>query len=174
MTRVLLSLGSNLHPVDNLGYALDSLLLQFNDLALSPVFESEALGNTGSPAYLNMVAAVDTELPLAGLITMLKDLEARFGRQRETDNEQGVPLDIDILTFGNVTGRSCGISLPRPELTQAAYVLWPVAVLAPKDRHPVLKQSYVQLWEAFDKSSQRIRPVDFVWHERQISKAALQ
>ena len=174
MTRVLISLGSNLQAADNLGYALDSLLLRFGDVALSPVFESAASGNAGSAAYLNMSVALNTDLSLAELNTLFKALEAKLGRQRDTDKALGVPLDIDILTYGNQTGRSGGITLPRPELTEAAYVLWPVAVMVPKERHPVLKQTYSELWKAFDMGGQTITPVNFFWHGRQISSAALQ
>ncbi|HWK54946.1 MAG TPA: 2-amino-4-hydroxy-6-hydroxymethyldihydropteridine diphosphokinase [Hyphomicrobiales bacterium] len=170
MPRVFLGLGSNRQRHDNLSAALDALLLEFRDLALSPVFESAPLAGEGAP-YLNLVVAFETELLLPQLNEHCKALETKLGRRREGEQTTEVPLDIDILTYGKLTGRSCGLQLPRPEIASAAHVLWPLAVLAPREKHPLLQRTYAELWQDFDRSGQSIRPVDFTWHERQISSA---
>ncbi len=171
MPRVFLGIGSNHRAEEHLSAALDSLLLQFHDLALSPVFESEAKG--GGAPYLNLVAAIETELKPGELRDWIKALETKLGRRRPSLPEGAVSIDIDLLTYGKLSGKVDGIQLPRPELIEAAYVLWPLAVLAPKEKHPQLQRSYAELWQDFAPGDQAIRPVDFIWHERRISSAAL-
>ncbi len=169
MTRVALSLGSNLEPVVNFRSCLDALLLKFSDLSLSSVFESEAIGFDGDN-FLNMTVAFDTEMPLETLITTVKKIEDDCGRDRTLPRFSGRTLDIDVLIYGNESGTCSGIELPRPEITENAFVLWPLSQLSEQRQHPLLKKSYKQLWEEYDKKSQNLWPVDFEWHGRKISE----
>jgi len=164
---VALGLGSNHDAEANLASALDELLLQFHDLALSYVFRSKAQ-DAAAPDYLNMTAGIDTDLPLQELATLLKKIEDKHRRERGSTR---VTLDIDLLLYGDKTGNFDGIVLPRPEILTAAYVLRPLAQIAAKKKHPALKQSYRELWDAFDKSRQSVTPVAFTWHDRIISRA---
>lgn len=170
MVWVALSLGSNHDAEANLSSGLDELLLQFHDLALSSVFRSTAQ-DSAAPDYLNMAVGIDTDMPLPELNKLLKKIEDKHRRDRSTPKSARVTLDIDLLTYGEKCGNIDGIVLPRPEILTAAYVLWPLAQIAKKKKHPALKQSYAELWEAFDKSRQVIAPVTFEWHERVISRA---
>ncbi|MDR2213794.1 MAG: 2-amino-4-hydroxy-6-hydroxymethyldihydropteridine diphosphokinase [Pseudomonadales bacterium] len=169
MPRVYLSIGSNQQAHAHISAALDALLLQFRDLALSPVFESEAEG--GGAPYLNLVAGFDTELTPGALQTWLKQLENKLGRQRLAPTGE-VSIDLDLLSYGKLNGRVEGLQLPRPGMVEAAYVLWPLALLAPKEQHPQLRRGYAELWQDFTPKTTAIRPVDFIWHERRISNAA--
>ena len=63
------------------------------------------------------------------------------------------------------------VTLPRDEISHNAFVLRPLAELAPEERHPVLGQTYRALWEAYDKASQQVFPVAFRWRGRVISRA---
>lgn len=173
MNWVALSLGSNIEPVVNLRSCLDSLLLKFNDLSLSSVFESEAIGFTGDN-FLNMAVAFETELSLDALISIVKKIEDDCGRDRTQPRFSGRTLDIDVLIYGNKTGVFAGIELPRAEITTNAFVLWPLSQLSEKQQHPVLKKTYKKLWEDYDKTSQRLWPIDFDWHGRLISKKLTQ
>lgn len=170
MVWVALGLGSNRDPEQNIASCLDELLLRFNDLQLSSVFRSSAQDKSG-PDYLNMVVGIDTDLPLQELAAVLKKIEDKHRRDRSTPHPASITLDIDILTWGDKSGTFDRIVVPRPEITTAAYVLWPLAQIAPKKKHPVLKQTYAELWQAFDKSMASIEPVPFTWHERVISRA---
>jgi len=165
---VTLSLGSNLDPVMNLTSCLDALLLQFRDLSLSSVYESEAVGFDGDN-FLNMVVGFDTDLELAALSPVLKTIEDKHGRDRSQPRFSGRTLDIDILTYADKAGVFNGITLPRPEIIDNAFVLCPLAQVSGRHKHPVLKQSYSALWEAYDKQRQKLWPVDFTWHGRKIS-----
>jgi 2-amino-4-hydroxy-6-hydroxymethyldihydropteridine diphosphokinase len=167
---VALGLGSNHEPAQNLASGLDELLLRFKDLQLSSVFRSSAKDKIG-PDYLNMVVGVETDLLLQELATVLKKIEDKHRRDRSTSRPASITLDIDILLYADKSGSFDRITLPRPEITTAAYVLWPLAQIAGKKKHPSLKQSYAELWQAFDNTAQSVSPVDFEWHERVISRA---
>lgn len=169
MAWVTLSLGSNLDPVLNLTSCLDALLLQFNDLSLSSVFESEAVGFEGDN-FLNMVVGIQTELDLVALSAVLKSIEDKHGRDRSQPKFSGRTLDIDILTYEDKAGKFNGITLPRAEITTNAFVLWPLSQVSGKQKHPVLKENFATLWENYDKSVQKLWPVDFQWHGRMISR----
>lgn len=170
MVWVALGLGSNHDAEDNLSSALDELLLRFHDLALSSVFLSRARDGAGAD-YLNMAAGLETDMPLPELCKLLKTIEDKHRRDRSTPGTDKVTLDIDLLTYGDKCGSFAGVALPRPEILTAAYVLWPLSQIAAKRKHPALKQSYAQLWQSFDKSGHFVKPVDFAWHERAISRA---
>jgi len=168
MVWVALGIGSNIHPLQNISQCLDALLLQFNDLNFSSVFESEAVGFDGDN-FLNMVVSMQTDMPLQKLIAVLKKIEDDFGRDRTQAKFSGRTMDIDILVYGDTTGKHEGIELPRPEISENAYVLWPLSQLAKQQRHPLLGQTYAELWDKYDKSKQILWPIDFTWHGRIIS-----
>ena len=96
MTWVALSLGSNIEPAENFQSCLDALLLKFNDLSLSSVFESEAIGFNGDN-FLNMAVAFDTEMPLDVLIKTVKKIEDDCGRDRT--HSHVLVAGLWILTF---------------------------------------------------------------------------
>ena len=169
MAWVTLSLGSNQDAMTNLTSCLDALLLNFNDLSLSSVFESESVGFDGDN-FLNMVVGINTDLELAELSLLLKGIEDKHGRDRNSPKFSGRTLDIDILTYAKLEGDFGGIHLPRAEITENAFVLWPLSQVGGNDKHPVLKQSYKMLWADFDKEKQIIWPIDFQWHGRLISR----
>ena len=169
MAWVTLSLGSNLDPANQLKSCLDALLLNFRDLSLSSVFESEAVGFDGDN-FLNMVVGIETDLPLEDLSALLKGIEDKHGRDRSQPKFSGRTLDIDILTYDNLAGTFKGITLPRPEITENAFVLWPLSQVDGARKHPLLKKTYTELWAQYDKGRQPLWPVDFEWHGRMISR----
>lgn len=173
MAWVTLSLGSNLEPVKHLTSCLDALLLAFNDLSLSSVFESEAVGFDGDN-FLNMAVGINTDLSLSELSVLLKDIEDKHGRDRNQPRFSGRTLDIDILTYDNQVGNFAGITLPRAEISENAFVLWPLSQINGDRKHPVLKQTYGSLWENYDRSRQHLWSVDFTWHGRLISRKGSQ
>ncbi|MES2623820.1 MAG: 2-amino-4-hydroxy-6-hydroxymethyldihydropteridine diphosphokinase [Pseudomonadota bacterium] len=171
MVWVNLGLGSNNNPKANLASGLDALLLQFRDMALSSVYKSQARGHEGAD-YLNMAVGFDTDMPLQELALLLKKIEDKHGRIRNTPLPSTITLDIDVLTYGDKVGRFDNIILPRPEILEAAYVLKPLSQVASRYKHPVLKKTYAELWKDFTNTEQVLTPVGFTWHERVISKGA--
>lgn len=172
MPLLTLSLGSNQQATHQIQLALDALSVHFGDLRMSSVFESEAVGFDGSN-FLNMVVAVETDRPLAAISASIKRLETQHGRVRGGTRFSGRTLDIDILTYGNHVGTHNGIVLPRPEITENAYVLWPMSQVCGECVDPHSGQSYAMLWQQYDKSRQRLWPVDFEWQGRLVSSASL-
>jgi 2-amino-4-hydroxy-6-hydroxymethyldihydropteridine diphosphokinase len=168
MSWVALGIGSNIHPLQNISQCLDALLLKFKDLNFSSVFESGAVGFSGNN-FLNMVVTMQTDMPLQKLIAVLKTIEDDLGRDRTQAKFSSRTMDIDILVFGDTIGKHEGIVLPRPEICENAYVLWPLSQLAKQKKHPSLGQTYGELWDSFDKKKQKLWPIDFSWHGRVIS-----
>ena len=103
MSTVFLSRGSNSDRQHNIGSGLDDLATAFGELRLSPVYESEAVGFKGSP-FFNLVVALETDLPVAALADRLRDIERAHGRVRGEKKFASRTLDIDILTYGDLTG----------------------------------------------------------------------
>ncbi|HWV16749.1 MAG TPA: 2-amino-4-hydroxy-6-hydroxymethyldihydropteridine diphosphokinase [Cellvibrio sp.] len=168
MTPVYLSLGSNINRQHHILAALDALNYWFGELTISPVYESKSVGFNGSNFY-NLVVGIHTDLKLADLSETLKQIEDENGRVRSGPKFSPRSLDIDILTYGNFVGVEAGIELPRAEITKNAFVLLPLAKIAPGVLHPALQQSYAQLWQAYDQASQLLWPIDFEWCGKTIS-----
>ncbi|MCP8463052.1 2-amino-4-hydroxy-6-hydroxymethyldihydropteridine diphosphokinase [Pseudomonas sp. ZM23] len=169
LTTVYLGLGSNVererHLVAGLE-ALDGFLLEIH---CSPVFESEPVGIRSGPFY-NFVVVAKTSLPLAELSLRLKHIEADNGRY--APERKGLPLDIDVLLYGDLVGEFDGLVLPRAEVLKNAFVLWPLALLAPQLEHPGVQRTFADLWgEAH--IAQRLWPVPFQWRGLELTPAAL-
>lgn len=170
MNTVYLGLGSNIERERYLLAGLDALELLLGELALSPVYDSRAIGFDGQP-FLNMVVGASTSLPLAELATRLRHIETEYGRPANATRFSARQLDIDILTYGHLAGEFGGVTLPRGEILENAFVLRPLAELAPRACHPVDGRSYAELWAVFDQASQALTRVDFSWRGRWISRA---
>lgn len=171
MAEVLLGLGSNTDRHKNLCAGLDALAQHFGDLALSPVYESRSVGFDGRNFY-NLVARLYSPLSLTDTARILKAIEDANGRLRSGPKFSPRTLDIDILTYDQLTGLQDGIWLPREEITQNAFVLRPLADLAPHSRLPGSNQSYADLWAGYDQGSQALWPVRFIWQGRELTPDA--
>lgn len=167
MTPVFLSLGSNIDREKNIISALDQLNVQFGALALSSVFESEAVGFSGD-YFLNLVVGIQCDISLSALSDFLKRLEDQHGRKRSGPRFASRTLDIDIVTYGELQGEIEGIELPRPELYYNAFVLWPLIEIYPQGIDPKSGKRYEELWRQLDKN-QKLWKVDFNWSGKQIS-----
>lgn len=170
MPLLTLSLGSNRQADHHIRVALDALQARFGAMKTSSVFESEAVGFDGSN-FLNMVVAVDTDSSLSAVSAYIKALEDEHGRTRGGARFSPRTLDIDILTYGDCVGDYDGILLPRPEITENAYVLWPMSQVCGEWSDPHSGKSYTTLWRQYDKCRQSLWPIDFDWQGRRISSA---
>ena len=152
MAQVYLSLGSNIDRDKHILAAIAELKTKFGQLTLSSLYECQAVGFDGASFY-NLVAAVDTEMSLEQVASFLRDLEFRYGRPENAVKFSPRTLDIDILLYDDLVLEQ-PVQLPRAEITSRAFVLLPLAELAPELEHPVLKKSYRVLWQDF---SQRLQ-----------------
>ncbi|WP_312680277.1 2-amino-4-hydroxy-6-hydroxymethyldihydropteridine diphosphokinase [Stutzerimonas nitrititolerans] len=166
---VLLGLGSNVSREKNLVAGLDALAGLLSRMRCSAVFESVAVGYKGDNFY-NLVVAGETDLPLMELDRRLKFIEADNGRY--APDRKGLPLDIDVLMYDQLVGNFHGLELPRPEILRNAFVLWPLALLAPDVHHPLANACFASLWEE-SRIQQQLWPVSFRWHDLELTPSAL-
>jgi len=171
MARVYLSIGSNIDQRRHILACLDALADHFGDLALSSVYESEAIGFEGDNFY-NLVAGIDTDMGVAELSALLHRIEDDNGRRRDGPRFSSRTLDIDILTCGDLCGDIGGVRLPREEILDNAFVLSPLAEIAGEELHPGVKKTYRELWAAYDSATQKLWSIDFDWRGQTISRAA--
>jgi 2-amino-4-hydroxy-6-hydroxymethyldihydropteridine diphosphokinase len=169
MSLVYLGLGSNVERESHIRAGLDALAPMLQGLRCSPVFESRAVGIKSGPFY-NMVVCGRTELPLAELDRRLKCIEADNGRY--APGRKGLPLDIDVLLYDDRVGNFDGLVLPRPEILRNAFVLWPLALLAPDLRHPGEGVAMGELW-ARAVIDQQLAPVSFSWRGAELTPAVM-
>ncbi|MDP3845871.1 MAG: 2-amino-4-hydroxy-6-hydroxymethyldihydropteridine diphosphokinase [Pseudomonas sp.] len=169
LTQVFLGLGSNIEREAHLCAGLDALAELLGPLECSPVFESLPVG-IKSGRFFNLVVSAYTGLPLAELDHRLKCIEADNGRY--APNRQGLPLDIDVLLYGQQVGNFDGLILPRGEILKNAFVLWPLALHAPQLLHPGVQRSFAELWQTA-QIAQQLWPVAFVWRGQQLTPAPL-
>lgn len=162
MTRIYVSIGTNIDREANLRAGVTELRRRFGELLLSSVYESEAVGFSGDPFY-NMVAGFDSDEPLEVVVDELHAIEDRHGRRREGPRFSSRTLDIDLLLYGDRVVDEGKLQLPRDEITKHAFVLWPLAEIAPQERHPVLGETYEALWHNFDRNKQSLWPIPFTW-----------
>lgn len=145
MTRAYLSLGSNIDPEKNLRAALDELRTKFGAITVSPTYRFPAIGFDG-PDFLNLAVDIDTDLDPAMLNDWLHALEDRHGRRRDVPRYSSRTLDIDIVLYGDLITHGAGnLELPRPELKHA-FVLKPLADIAPRIVHPTSAMTLENLW----------------------------
>jgi 2-amino-4-hydroxy-6-hydroxymethyldihydropteridine diphosphokinase len=143
----LLSLGSNEQPERHLREALAGLRGRFGAVAASPVYRTPAVGFAG-PDFLNCAAAIRSDLEPQALNDWLHALEDRHGRRRDVPRFSSRTLDIDIVYFDDRILRGPGnLELPRPEL-EHAFVLKPLADIAPDFIDPARKRTLAELWAA--------------------------
>lgn len=158
MNRIYLGLGSNVQPKHFLPLGIRELRRLLGALDVSPIYRGAAIGFDGDPFY-NLVVGAETALPVGELQRELRTIEFAHGRPEQTTRTSPRTLDIDLLTYGDLTGCVEGVELPRGEILHHAFVLRPLADLAPDTPHPLSGQSFAALWSAFDQRSQPLEEV---------------
>ncbi|QHF05300.1 MULTISPECIES: 2-amino-4-hydroxy-6-hydroxymethyldihydropteridine diphosphokinase [Pseudomonas syringae group] len=169
LTRIFLGLGSNIERETHLHAGLDALSGFLSDLSCSPVFESHPVGIKSGP-FFNLVVSALTDLPLLELDRRLKFIEADNGRY--APDRKGLPLDIDVLLYGEQVGNFDGLILPRAEILKNAFVLWPLSLIAPDCSHPGVGVPFSTLW-AEAQIDQQLWPVAFEWRGQALTPAGL-
>jgi 2-amino-4-hydroxy-6-hydroxymethyldihydropteridine diphosphokinase len=156
MPKAFLSIGSNIDPDRHIPAALKDLTDLFGPLELSSIYESESVGFEG-PLFHNLVAALDSDLAAEAIAEHLREIEERHGRTRESQKFSSRTLDIDLILWGDAIFTRGRLQIPRPETLRYAFVLEPLAELAPNLKHPGTDKTYQTLWSEFDRTDVKQR-----------------
>ena len=154
MTSIFISIGSNIDRQQHIRGAIQALHQRYGPLQCSAVYESEAVGFDGDNFY-NLVVGAATTQTIEQVIAALRAIEQQHGRQRDGVRYSSRTLDLDLLLYGDVIRHDDQVDIPRDEIEHYAFVLQPLAEIAPQQRHPERGLSYADLWQQFDKSELR-------------------
>jgi len=142
---VYLGLGSNTgNRQGNLDKTLDLLSQRLVLGAVSSLYDTEPVGVIDQPRFLNLVCQVFTRLAPKDLLALTQGIERKLGRAPATHNKPR-PIDIDILFYGDQVMETPDLVIPHPRLTERAFVLVPLAEIAPELVHPVRGQPVSEL-----------------------------
>jgi len=142
---VLMGLGSNMgNREEHLKRALTLMAPYIEITALSSLYETEPVDYEDQGWFLNMAVQGRTRLFPDVLLERLQDIEAALGRQRDIASGPRT-IDLDILFYGNEIIKTGQLTVPHPELHNRAFVLAPLAEIAPKFVHPLLRADIAAL-----------------------------
>ena len=152
MPQVYVAAGSNIEPERHLAMAVRELERQFPAVRFSPWYRNRAVGFEGDD-FINFVAAFPTELAVADVLARLQAIETLCGRPRDAPRWAPRSMDLDVLLYGDLVRQEPKLKLPRPDLLKRAYMLGPLAALAPDLVHPTERQTIGELWQRFDRAA---------------------
>ena len=157
MSRAYIGLGSNLGDrAANLAEARRQLAEAGRIVAVSSIYETEPWGvGPGQPDYLNQVVAMATPLPPSDLLKELLRIERKMGRVRSAPGDARV-IDLDLLLYGDEVIDEPGLTLPHPRMCDRAFVLTPLAEIAPDTVHPANGLTIGALNASVDHSGVRL------------------
>lgn len=148
-----LSLGSNLGDrLANLRSAISHLPPKVNHIIQSPVYETQPWGYSDQPDFLNQCIKANTSLEPFDLLAYLKGIEVALGR-KETFRFGPRLIDLDILIYDDLVMDTPTLTIPHPRIAERAFILIPLADIAPELYHPVLRKTIQQLKTGMDSSS---------------------
>ena len=157
--RAYVGIGSNIRPERHVPQALALLREEFGDVQASSVYECPPLGFKGE-AFHNLVVSFETDLGVDELVATLRGMEDACGRRRGASVSPSRTLDLDLLLYGEIMSAGNGVELPRDDVLSYAFVLAPLAELAPAVRHPVARRTFAELWSEFEQPHEMRRIVD--------------
>jgi len=130
---------------ENLDKALDFLSQRVRMGKISSIYDTEPVGNLEQPRFLNLVCQAYTRLEPAALLALTKGIENKLGRIGKSNAPR--PIDIDILLYDEQVIETPELTIPHPRMTERAFVLIPLAEVAPDLVHPVSGKTIKELSE---------------------------
>lgn len=160
MPRVYIGIGSNIDRENSIRGGVRELAAHYGPLTLSPVYESKALGFEGDN-FFNLVAGFDSAESVERIKQVLAEIESRLGRVRGGERYSARALDLDLLLYGDMVQHDGQVDLPHPDIRRYAFVLCPLADIAPDWRHPETGLTCAEMWQQFDTGKQEMWKADF-------------
>ena len=162
MSTGYISIGSNIDKDIHIPAGLQALEQLFGKLTISSIYDSEPVGFTGDSFY-NLVVGFNSELSVKEVAKLLRQIELDNGRTRDSQKFSARTLDLDLLLYDDLIVNNGRLQIPRDEIERYAFVLEPLAEVAPSLKHPISGQRYAQLWEQFDKTGLKQKRVTPAW-----------
>ncbi len=157
---ILIALGANLKsragfPAQTLDAALAEIERRGARVVfVSPYYVTPAWPDPSDPPFVNAIAGVATSLSPHALMALLHEVETSFGRVRSAKNAPRT-LDLDLIDYQEMVGEGPPV-LPHPRIAERAFVLVPLADVAPDWRHPVTGRSVAELIAALPETARAI------------------
>ncbi len=164
--QAIVAIGANLPapdgtpPLDTCRRAAAALdgLAGLRRVAVSPFYRSAAWPDPSAPAFVNGAVLLEGRAEPEAVLAALHEMEARAGRVRSVPNAPR-PLDLDLIAMGALVVRSAALTLPHPRAHERAFVMVPVADVAPGWMHPLLGRTAAQIAAGLDRAGlSRIDP----------------
>jgi len=157
-----ISIGSNIDKDKHILASLQALEQYFGKLAVSSVYETEPVGFSGDVFY-NLVVGFESDLEVKQVAKQLRQIELDNGRTRDSKKFSARTLDLDLLLYGDMIVNDGRLRIPRDEIERYAFVLEPLAEIAPALEHPVSHLTCAELWEKFDKTGLKQKRITPAW-----------
>ena len=157
-----ISIGSNINKDKHIPASLDALKNCFGTLTISSIYESEAVGFVGDTFY-NLIVGFKSTLEVKEVAKTLRQIELDNGRTRDSQKFSSRTLDLDLILYDNLIINDGRLQIPRDEIERYAFVLEPLAEIAPNLKHPISQQSYATIWLNYDKSKLNQKRITPIW-----------
>jgi 2-amino-4-hydroxy-6-hydroxymethyldihydropteridine diphosphokinase len=145
--KYFLSLGSNIQPEKNIPEALHLLRKELGVQKFSSVYETDPVGPAGNQKFWNLAAEIEFPANKQELIKRLREIESSLGRKREENKFAPRPIDIDVL--------------PQPDYTQQAFIMIPLAEIAPEEKDAATGKTFLELAQPLKKEAEKFKKITF-------------
>ena len=154
------SIGSNIDKDKYIPASLDALKKHFGTLTISSIYESEAIGFKGDTFY-NLIVGFKSALDVKETAKTLRQIELDNGRTSDSQKFSSRTLDLDLILYDDMIINDGKLQIPRDEIEKYAFVLEPLAEIAPDLKHPISRLSYENIWKHYDKTKNTKRNVTY-------------
>ena len=154
MAHVFIGIDSKIEPAENINRALEALAACCTAIEQSPHYQSPGVDGAAG-VFVNLVVKAQTHLAPEDLVAALKEIEQTCGRSASSHT-----IDLDLLLYDKLILNTDTVSVPRDDIERYAFVLKPLADLAPTEKHPVLALTYQEMWERAELDASHLSLID--------------